>query len=71
MPPPPEPLGLGPIILVTKDDKSRVTGDCYARFCGSPGVRLPRATRPNKILGGHARHACTLLGERFRGSFME
>jgi len=28
VPPPPEPLGLGPIILVTKDDKSRVTGDC-------------------------------------------
>lgn len=49
MPPPPEPLGLGPIILVTKDDKSRVTGDCYARFCGSPGVRLPRATRPRKV----------------------
>lgn len=52
MPPPPEPLGLGPIILVTKDDKSRVTGDCYARFCGSPGVRLPRATRPEKSLEG-------------------
>ena len=29
-----------------QDDKSRITGDCYARICGSPGVRLPRATRP-------------------------
>jgi hypothetical protein len=28
-----------------QDDKSRVTGDCYARICGSPGVRFPWATR--------------------------
>ena len=25
--------------------KSRVTGDCHARFCGSRGVRFPPATR--------------------------
>src|SRR5512142_281700 len=30
------------------DDKSRVTGDCHARFCGSPGARFPRATRLKK-----------------------
>ena len=28
------------------DEKSGVTGDCHAPFCGSPGVRFPRATRP-------------------------
>ena len=28
-----------------QDDKSRVTGDCYARICGSRRVRLPPATR--------------------------
>lgn len=22
-----------------------MTGDCHARFCGSPGVRFPRATQ--------------------------
>ena len=27
------------------DGKSGVTGDCYARFRGSPGLRCPRATR--------------------------
>ena len=32
-----------------QDDKSRVTGDCYARICGSPGVRFPRATRPGQV----------------------
>ena len=50
MPPPPEPLGLGPIILVTKDDKSRVTGDCYARFCCRPGGETP----PGHPTGGLA-----------------
>jgi hypothetical protein len=28
-----------------QDDRSRVTGDCHARICGSRGVRLPPATR--------------------------
>lgn len=27
------------------DEKSRVTRDCYARFCGGLGVRFPGATR--------------------------
>ena len=26
-------------------ETSGVTGDCHAPFCGSPGVRFPRATR--------------------------
>ena len=26
-------------------EKSGVTGDCHAPFCGSPGVQFPRATR--------------------------
>ena len=30
-----------------QEDKSPVTGDCHAGICGSPGVRFPRATRPN------------------------
>src|ERR1019366_6757874 len=29
-----------------QDGKSRMTGDCHVRICGSPGVRFPRATRP-------------------------
>jgi hypothetical protein len=28
------------------DDKSRMKGDFHVRFCGSAGVRIPRATRP-------------------------
>jgi hypothetical protein len=28
-----------------QSDKSRITGDCYVRFCEGPGVRFPRATR--------------------------
>src|SRR5437763_16961694 len=32
------------------DEKSPVTGDCHAGICGSPGVRFPRATRPD-VLG--------------------
>ena len=35
------------------DDKSRVTGDRHARFCGSPGVRFPRATRLTKYRAEH------------------
>jgi len=27
------------------DEKSGMTGDCHVPFCGSPGVRFPRATR--------------------------
>lgn len=26
-------------------DRSRMTGDCHVRICGSVGVRFPRATR--------------------------
>jgi retron-type reverse transcriptase len=26
-----------------------VTGDCHAGICGSPGVKFPRATRPNAM----------------------
>src|SRR3954468_21022222 len=37
--------GVGPGGSCRPDGKSRVTGDCHARFCGSPGVRVPRATR--------------------------
>ena len=39
-------LGTGDQPADDQDDRSRVTGDCYARFCESPGVRSPRATRP-------------------------
>ena len=28
------------------DGTSRVTGDCHARICESPGVKFPGATRP-------------------------
>src|SRR5215218_4580429 len=38
-----------------QDDRSRVTGDCHARICGSRGVRLPPATR---LLTS----ACTISG---------
>jgi hypothetical protein len=27
-----------------------VTGDCHARFCGSPEVRSLRATRPSRLV---------------------
>ena len=40
------PTGHGCPIPGGQDDRSRVTGDCYARICGSPGARSPRATRP-------------------------
>jgi hypothetical protein len=30
-----------------------VTGDCHAPFCGSPGVRIPRATRRHVMACGH------------------
>ncbi|MFE7216148.1 hypothetical protein ACFY0A_42865 [Streptomyces sp. NPDC001698] len=36
-----------------QDGKSRVTGDHYARFCGSPGVRSPRATRQRLATGSN------------------
>src|SRR3954447_18112750 len=42
--------GVGPVGSCRPDGKSRVTGDCHARFCGSPGVRFPRATRPGFVL---------------------
>jgi hypothetical protein len=37
--------GHGPTDSTRLDGKSGVTGDCHAPFCGSPGVRFPRATR--------------------------
>jgi RNA-directed DNA polymerase len=37
-----------------QDGRSRVTGDCYARIRGSPGVRFPRAIRPNGKRDGEA-----------------
>jgi hypothetical protein len=32
-----------------------VTGDRHAPFCGSPGVRFPRATRRGKTVRGAVR----------------
>ena len=32
-----------------QSDKSRVTGDCYARFCEGRGVRFPPATRHSDV----------------------
>ena len=36
-----------PMVLFNQrlDDRSRMTGDCHVRICGSVGVRFPRATR--------------------------
>src|SRR5665811_1619341 len=39
------PIGNGPKNSCRHDGKSRVTGDCHARFCGSRRVRFPPATR--------------------------
>jgi hypothetical protein len=39
------PTGAGCARSLDSDEKSGVTGDCHAPFCGSPGVRFPRATR--------------------------
>ena len=39
------PTGNGPEDSCRHDGKSRVTGDCHARFRGSRGVRFPPATR--------------------------
>ena len=41
------------------DEKSRITGDCYVRICGSRGLKCPRPPDP---LGNEARH---LSGARF------
>ena len=38
-------VDLDPGLQSRQDGKSRVTGDCHARFCGSRGVRFPPATR--------------------------
>ena len=35
------PTGHGCPIPGGQDDRSRVTGDCYARICGSPGAAIP------------------------------
>jgi hypothetical protein len=37
-----------------------VTGDCHAPFCGSPGVRFPRATR--RVIGPVGRSALRVFG---------
>src|SRR5450631_411630 len=39
------PTGNGPKDSCRHDGKSRVTGDCHARFRGSRRVRFPPATR--------------------------
>ncbi len=44
--PPLRSLALDPRLLGTRGDKSRVTGDCHARICGSREVRPLPATRP-------------------------
>ena len=48
------PLALGNRGLVLasagESKKSPVTGDCHAGICGSPGVKFPRATRPQTWL---------------------
>src|SRR5436189_6373191 len=38
-------LGLDDRVLNGSDETSGMTGDCHVPFCGSPGVRSPRATR--------------------------
>lgn len=48
LPPTPTPTGLGSGATCLLGEKSRVTGDCHARVCGSRGVKLPPATRPAK-----------------------
>ena len=34
-------LGDGLLYFSDQSGKSRVTGDCYARICGSPGGEIP------------------------------
>ena len=41
-----QPTGPGSPIPGGQGDKSRMTGDCHVRICGSPGGKIPRATRP-------------------------
>ncbi|QFY09323.1 reverse transcriptase [Nonomuraea phyllanthi] len=51
------------------DGKSGVTGDRHAPFCGSPGVRFPRATRHCKDRNrrlDHEETSFTFLGYTFR-----
>src|ERR1700692_4803401 len=40
-----EPTGCGGGGELSRDGKSRVTGDCHARFCERLGVKFPGATR--------------------------
>src|SRR4029079_16414902 len=42
-------LGTGAQPADDQDDRSRVTGDCYARFYESPGARFPGAPRPDAL----------------------
>ena len=44
------PTGHGPEDSCRQGGKSRVTGDCHARFRGSRGVRFPPATRQGRVL---------------------
>jgi RNA-directed DNA polymerase len=61
--------GHGPTASTRLDGKSGVTGDCHAPFCGSPGVRFPRATRHCKNSTRHGRHrqvSFDFLGHTFK-----
>src|SRR6266545_5246929 len=57
------PLGLDDRVLDESDETSGMTGDCHVPFCGSPGVRSPRATRRPSVTcphgTGHGRPATT------------
>ncbi len=46
VPQPVRPLAVDPRFLGARGDKSRVTGDCHARICGSREVKFLLATRP-------------------------
>src|SRR5664280_2601456 len=48
------PTGNGPEDSCRHDGKSRVTGDCHARFRGSRRVRFPPATRLEPGVGFRA-----------------
>src|ERR1035437_4886998 len=49
------PTGPGCARTGGEDEKSGVTGDCHAPFCGSPGVKFPGATR--HLVGEKTRQA--------------
>ena len=43
-----------------------MTGDCHVPFCGSPGVKFPRATRLNKYRDEHPASEELSISERAR-----